>query len=1642
MTAVKTNSQSLPRAPLDEVSRSHLVQTIQEMFTGDVELVLVEGDEGRGKTTILSQFVRAHSDLAIGLFVGRVSRWSYSPDVLRLDLYYQALEALGDSRDEAPAEIDEGALRAAIYRLQRRARETGVDFVFVIDGIFEIPDEDSYVREIVLDMLPFGRAGFRFLFSSRRDDTPPKQWSQVTTKSFVLPLLSRDEVRSLLSDRNPDESSLSELMGISRGHPGYVSTIKRLVDSGMLLAEILANPESAGPSPEDLEWRTLRPSDATEQMLVALVAHDRRLHTANEIATLLEVDRNDVDAICSRHSFLAISADLDVIDFVSERHRRTAQRRLNHMRQAAYDLLIRDLLKAPESEVALRALPDYLETSGRLDDLLAYLSPEHLAAMIEISQSLSSIQQRARLGVSAAERLGRDADLVRFGVHESTIVSLSSDEDWRSEVDARLSLGDFEGAATLAHRAPTKEDRLHLLAVISRKKKEDGLTPESAMLDQIEVLCKELAGQIASTRAVRIATELVSSSPTLAIRLIEDSADDDRDGSNAWKLARSSISAVLRQSITSAEETREPSLLEGLDNSEARRLAVELSIAIGGFSAAQLVAETERLDLPSERIYLLRSWIRQNPMSPEALSVADSALRLLVSSAELTVSAELLGDIASPLRKADVGEAAEDLLRSLETQRSVLSTGDLTVDRVRLDLVLAHAVAKGDLVRGADEFVAIFANVLRLDDLLLRSECLALLISEMAQVPGRVELEAREQLSAVAAEQLQTDFTQLLADTAYHHDLAIPIIRALAGRANALALELAAQLNTVGRRDAAFGQVASSAVGESIHDTDLLTVAHATRSILGTFKRSECLVDFWRRVDDRRFVIASLTDPMSQLVAAIAQIDDAEARCRAYASALASLERSETQDPDLRRVLVEKMRLAWESVGSAWARTDSAFWIARTLSHGLRSEAESYLSHAGEASATGGCGSAVGESVAMTTLRLAIRGLSGLLPRQLDTPSDISRLVDLAESVSSPADLGALLGELSTRLQLGGRLGEARRLTEEKIWPLLDRIPANEALSRFHYLRSCGVPLLESNRVLAIEKLRDLPQPYRDQALAEVARVTFERVPAGEPYSDQGTVPLSDRYGDVVMVCDLLSEIEEDAIIANLVEKLVSAILAPSNRRAFTRAQTEDIAQRLVRLASSKFPSPSFIQHDGYAIVFSAQVHRLRRGDVAGWRELIARAQAIPNRADRAFVLTRIGVLWSTASEVEREAIYRDAIREIAGIPCARDQLARRIDFASMVARSAPALAKRTLREAMSFAVSRPGASRRDDLRRLVDTAYQIDPDFSRSLMEQVDNDPARGRARREIEAKVSELRLRDAITGGNADNAKISRASDESFADASWQALAALNADLAHAGRLSESRHVAASAARLSLEHAYPAFAWVVENSVRRLGSTDQAAQQLRPLFESLVLGAELARSLVRRGADSVRSARRRVEEQKSTHSVVVGPRDREAALGFIARWLAAGSSDFVKICDPYFGPEDLELLKLIGRELPGARVEILTSRKRQEQLKIARPWEDTYRHYWRTQFLLSPPPRSEIVVAGTESNGELPIHDRWILVHDRGLRLGTSFNGLGGTKQSEISELKRDEASSLMAIVDRYLSRQERIVGDERMEYTLFSL
>jgi hypothetical protein len=230
---------------------------------------------------------------------------------------------------------------------------------------------------------------------------------------------------------------------------------------------------------------------------------------------------------------------------------------------------------------------------------------------------------------------------------------------------------------------------------------------------------------------------------------------------------------------------------------------------------------------------------------------------------------------------------------------------------------------------------------------------------------------------------------------------------------------------------------------------------------------------------------------------------------------------------------------------------------------------------------------------------------------------------------------------------------------------------------------------------------------------------------------------------------------------------------------------------------------------------------------------------------------------------------------------------------------------------------------------------------------------------------------------------------------------------------------------------------AWAIENIIKKTSNTDQARSAIMPIFKTTLLSAELVMRLTNRYSSEFNILRKSSNEDSK---LVIGEKERKKALQSIEKWFSDSVAEYLKICDPYFSVDELDMVRQLFNVKPECKVVVLTSYK--GQTKTTKSLEDTYKDYWRQKCKDYRDASIKIVIAGGEIKGDMPIHDRWLITKSSGLRLGTSYNSLGWTKTSDISLMTEAEAKAREIEIDSLINFEVPEVGSEKLRYSSFKI
>jgi len=1636
--------------PLEmEVPRENMVSTLVGQLKRNTEIIVVEGEEGIGKTTLMSQFARTYPNQTLSAFVSDTSRYAWDPMMVAQNLHEQIQFALGNMNFRKPPTSDiHSTLRNDVAELQKKANWEKITYYFIVDGLEDVPQEESGAVDQILDLLPIGLSTFRFLLTGSMEKLSALRKGSITLKPWTLPPFSLDETVKFFRDIQVSREHFETIYKLSnKGIPGKLAAVRRICASpGSTPDQVLTNFGEHAPNLLEEEWSVV--TKAPEEMHFALAAmcFDTRRHNLHTLSKLCGIEINKLKDFLDSCTFIQWIGCEKHLSFAPY-FKRFAAKRLTGHRKAVLHKIIEQLMTRPESNDSLNHLPAFLNESGEYGRLLEYLSGEHFGKLVECSDSWIPLHQKADLGVATARRLNRDADLMRFALQRSAVTNLESCEERRSEIEAYVALGDLPAAYAVAQAAIAKEDRLHILAIIAAAKRKKGLTIEPELREQVRQLYDQLDKTGLGARAPEIAMDLVSWQPDLAIDLIrtsqkETAAQEDVE----MAFATLSVRTMLEQTRESAPTELRAKVRAQLRDPAVQKFVDTAALLWGGYSAPEVIAMIDQWENPADRIYVMRIWAITNRHRADAAQVVQHALDTIVKTTEFAPNAKIYRELAMPLPRVPDADTAKALVARFDGVKALIEPVGPTEEFIRLQLLLAateHRYAPGSAM---NRFTDIFYSISYLKDLSTKTACLARLNSTLQTTDPNRTYDATCDVHKAAASELETCLRQLLTETADHYEAIEPAIPALTRSAPDRALDLANSLNTEPRRDRARIKILEAIASRAPESIKPPFIEKLLNAIHYPGNYDVALTKLLSGLAGHKDKVGHLVKTLLPLAEKSRRVTSPEDRCQVllhlHSICLAHPDNVPKNYPAFLR---DELAKSWRDIDFGPTKIETGFRLAADMANPAPDFAKSILEEVQKLRSDLVLDSTQCAQTYIICCRLAIRAFSGLIKKRLYSDIDINDLAELIDNIPSTRIRAYVWSELALRLYLDGQEVDCRDVVLKHVKATISKIPAGAKEERAAAIIRSASALFCGHPGTAEEIIETLDAHEKDQAYADICEFLLTRELPFDVYDRNSTARDSLEVTSIWDFCRLLHKIKNDTVVYNFMERLIDNLETKRNRNAYSREQQADIQSRLQALIPN-FPVPNFIQHEGYKVLAEGQIARLERSNPSVWDALVARARSLPNHSDQAYVICKLAGAMPAKHSQKKRDLLDEVKKKIATLSSLQD----RIDRYEALADAAQDFDRHISREALQLAIQDSVAIESKDIanirKRLVDRAYRLDADFAATLASGMDDDPARMTKKQELQDRLATLKLRDSLQKGEED-ALCGKSNDkpkdpEQLSEAAWMALRSLNSGKMAAIRADNTRAYVQHASTLTLSQAYWMLALVIENAVRHYKDTNEASTHLRPLFNACVMGVDLTFRIAGKIRSSASAHRLSMSIKDSTDGSLILGGERERALEKVCSWVRDKAKDFIYICDPYFGPEDLDLVQLVRTKNANIPIEILTSRKHQSDEEVSTPWEETYQAHWRLHVSESDPGEVRIVIVGSKDSGVMPIHDRWLLTAGAGLRLGSSLNSLGITKASEVTEIEDKDLPAIQALVDKHLHSLMKTPNGERLLSTTFYL
>ena len=1624
--------QSSPDSDITIVTREYIVDLVKSLATTDCPVVFIEGDDFIGKTVFLMQYAMHECECSISTFINPASKWAYNPDFIRSDLHEQIKYALGVH--DTTGCVDNTMFENAIYDLRRKAVRESIVYYFIIDGLDSIPDEDVQIRSIILSMLPIGLKNFRFLISGYKpqmiDDVVSKK---VRYTKYPLPGFSLDETRRYFKDINCKQETIEDIYKITK-KPGMLSAIKRLLTTGQIKEDSIDELPDKLPQLLDIEWRQVNDKNETELMILAVIVYDKKVNTLDDLGRILNIDVNDIAKRLSTLTFISIDKNSNLVKYVSEPFRKFVATKLKDYRNEATGKIITELYTNPYSDNSMNLLPAFLSETGNYGQLLNYMTPDYFSEMVKCCQSLAPLIKTAEIGVNAANTLHNNGELFRFGLQKSIISQLDGAAIWRSEIEANMAMGDYSSALMLAQSTATKEDKLHALAIIAKFKREQGFTEDEEIGGIIRQLCKEIDMVTLGKRGFEIAEDLIVSYPDLAIELAEKVC-------NPVENEKSLDLALTKMSISALGEIKEDNNTSNFDaiNSRIRNRTLKdflsiTSYVFGNYSVKILLSKIEELESKTDALMLLRQWLKVNRNTPDAHVVMDYAINLTISTTNYSPNATDFKDIAAPLPFITDKDIAKALLSKLDSQKGIIERLGPTEDFVRFEIMLASSALNIELENARDRFIEIYFYISTIDDLVIRGGCYAYMLTMLSIVDKDKVLDEQDSWNVVLKEELDKDIKLIIDGTAHQFDAMKKIIYSLAKYDISYAVKIVESLNTQDVRNKGNCEIIRSAITGPYTNVNLTEIEQLIEKITDISIKDETYLRIINYINSMHEKAPHILQSLMPIFYELLKISDLETRCRALCVSYSIL--YGTNHDSVKSMLLDQLKTSWTLIDDEWIKINVGYKIVQQISKVSTEEARKYMEYVSEIKKHVFIESDTIAINYISCVYLAMRAFAGLIPKAIYSDEDIDNIYELINEISSEGEKAKLLSVLAMYFYKHNKQEIGEKIVLERIRPILDNIKDTEQSNRIVALIS--IALYSANQPIADTIIARLPEEYRDDAYYNICRYYLTKIYYIDPFEDHHGFTFKCNYVDVLHICNIISKINSDTYIYVLIDDVTATI--KKRRDEFTRQQKEEIARKLNEIVSQKLPNPKYIKHNGYKLACEASIARISTINI-NWESLIAQSKLVPNIADKALVLAVVFTCMPSKQRSKFEQIPAEIIETIKQIPSAYDQMNRYESIASTFKEIDNNLSVQCLKLAMEATSNTDDPEIINRQKRIVDLAARIDSTLASSLTKIYDDDPARLKSGFELKEHLKVLELKKTLVNEMLKPDDLKEENIDKLPAASWKALASLNANMVDTIKIEKVRELVKTASLLSMDRAYPIMCLSIQNIVNRYSKTDEATSIIRPTYEAVLMSCKMSKRMANRSTEINLNAYSKTD-RTAEKSIYIKSGQREKAMAFLKTWLENNMDGYLKICDPYFGTTDLEILRMVRGINSSVNVYIVTSKEHQDSQLGACDIADAYSNYWKFNISELAPPETEIIVAGLSSNGKLPIHDRWIVTNNAGLRMGTSINSIGKGRDSEISILTNDEAIERESQINTYIRREKKEHDSTKLRYLTFTL
>lgn len=1615
-----------------------------EFLEGQLEenkVLCVQGVEGVGVTTMLALFAKRHGSRCASYFNNGWSRYLLNPKAIVSSLQSQ-LELTSSNTEDGDNEKN---LTTWVYRLNKMTRGKDCYFYFVFDGFDNLPA--VFVDGIKSVLTPlFSVSNARFVFSG-----DAKNLKQLLPEGIVLKQTNElfkfqeNDVDGYLRgvDSNMKAEDISIFYNLSKKGNARLLTIltEKLQKYGIQKIRDFYQYGVDDFYAEDYEW--IEAQERIAQQLMALLAFCEIPMNRQMVRKTLNLSDDDVNSLLTLCGDYVCETDEDAIVLKSDDFKKYLRERMSGLKNDIELLLIDVIEKSTdmgEQFVYLPALYKHVKDNKQLVD---YLTSENVQHYLVTQQSQAALNVQCEYGYNACTDFETQAAAYfRFAINRSVSRELEKNELSDTEIEALIAIGDDEKAYRLTQSVFLVEERLKCLLIIAQYGQHLSESMREEIEQQIDVLTTSINFEYIPDKALELAKLMLPVKMEKALEIIDRVAKVTKDRQQIDRLYTAiSISFNNEGKADDNMAQRADIANSKIEDDGLRKMASVMRTIMKKSTAAQVVAKMKELPASSQ-LYFLRFWIPDHKDLDDIGEAVEYAVRLVIDTSLIIMpKVTLLKMYCKPLPKMN-----EEQVRKVVSliDAVVANIKFPTVEYVKLQIQVVSALVKIDKADAKNRMEDLYLEIDDLKDKALQAHCKALLLRNYEKLGDKIEdwVMSGNELK----KDILNDIFDVLKNSAYHLKVVEGPIAALVCTEEDFVKVVIENMNTIERQSRAYLQAALEYVWQK--DVKCLDWSYFVRLFnqisYDTTDKYKPVLELVNKVTEVKDGDKSLLKKVYKYYPKLKQVEQADVMCYILSILYVWLSKyyagidlvEDTANADnvngFKAMVKADLERAWNQISVPSMKVDTGYQIAKVLSKiSMKNEANEYIAKATNVRKNQWLSSVSCLTAYTMSFGLYAHSLGILIRSGLCKDEDIEEFKKLMDYDGNDVDSIILWSRVALEFygvndikRFNGIMNRFVSKASEKDFSDWDQKRMLYHIAPAMYLNS---------KALFYSRLKKYDDCLWNACIEHTARYIQTKYPYSEyTGNSEIEVQVALEKSDYDKLLDLMRHTKDDGFIFALTDTMTKAIKQNLGNK-LTREMQRALWSEMIDVVKDQLPMTGGIQHDGYKIACLAMINGSKPGGKLIADQIKQEIEAIGNRADQAFLYAHVACYMPNTAQ--RSEFIELALQKAEGLDYTFDKFNR---FSQCMQDSFIA-AKSKVREIgkkVMDSLKSDGNGLYSDYQRLLDLVRDHDEQLADTMLEMVDDDPARVQYKKRLRLRMQSNRK---IEAAKNDLMQVSRLNNDEQVRFFKKQMEYLVKNKTVARDFDTTQSVLKQVYLHPITDTQDAVLYFMENLYRKNQANKKHHTLLREMHQAIIDNLKIVLAIASGTKEKLERVDRIMSERRDENSDFVHIGEGDKWVKRILDWYKEHPYDVLHIIDPYFHAEDLYIVKMLMDVNNKLNCSILTCKDvdahRDDSLS------DVFQNGWN-RWASELPGRIEVKsCCYRQDKKKTPFHDRWWVLQDPesdeavGLRMA-SISTMGN-RIAEVSEMNDDDIVSANKLWIRFFQNMVSKVEGRDLDY-----